>query len=120
MVGWNERSKIPADQLLIISTDGGNMDFCICPEVPGKLVVLHERDLTRPEFFTELDNLLVHNLGFSWIVGSHGAGLRSRRALSHWPPRRPHRPGKGGRQAPRRGHGYWRKLTDSAIAGMRV
>jgi hypothetical protein len=68
---WNERSEITAERLLIITTDGGNMNFCICPEEPGKLVVIYPGDLTRPDFFPELENLMVHNLGLRWIFEYH-------------------------------------------------
>lgn len=61
--GFERWSGIPADRVLIISTNGGSLSYCICPDTPGKLVLLFEGDVDPLEFFEELDKLLVQNLG---------------------------------------------------------
>jgi hypothetical protein len=50
--------EIATDRLLVIATDGGLTNYCVCPDAPGQIMVLYEGDLVRSDFATELDQLM--------------------------------------------------------------
>jgi hypothetical protein len=54
----DDGEEIATDRLLVIATDGGVTNYCVCPDAPGQIMVLYEGDLVRRDFATELDDLM--------------------------------------------------------------
>jgi hypothetical protein len=54
----DDAEEIATDRLLVIATDGGLTNYCVCPDAPGQIMVLYEGDLLGYDFATELDQLM--------------------------------------------------------------
>ena len=71
----DDGEEIATDRLLVIATDGGLTNYCVCPDAPGQIMVLYEGDLMRSDFATELDELMVSAFQYA-VPRSSRAGQR--------------------------------------------
>lgn len=58
--GWDEDGRITSTRLLRITSDGGNLHYCLSPDLaPGDIALVYEGDIDPADFGTTLDELMM-------------------------------------------------------------
>jgi hypothetical protein len=60
---WDEDAEIASTRLLVISSDGGLLYYCLSPDLdPGQVALVYEGDIDPKDFGSELDKLMMARL----------------------------------------------------------